>query len=123
MSTYRFCYLFEVHEEQLDEYQRAHDTIPGDVVTAMVNAGVDDFTLFRRGTLVVATGSSEIEPAELFARLDADEANAAWSTRIRSLMPDPLGADGQLRFADEIWRLPTDSRPACTTASRKDTDD
>lgn len=112
MSEHRFCYLFEVNEADLAAYQRAHDTIPEAVPAAMRRAGVTSYSLFRRGTLVVAFGTCSSPVDVVFARLDADPDNAAWSGRIRRMMPDPLEPDGSLRFAAEIWRMPV-GPPVC----------
>lgn len=106
MIEHRFCYVFDVFEDALDLYEAAHNDIPPEIPRAMRSAGVTTFSLFRRGALVVASGTCSEPPDIVFARLDEDPDNVLWSKRIRALMPDPLDEHGRLRFADEIWRLP-----------------
>lgn len=103
----RFCYLFELMDGVEEEYQVAHDEIADEVPAAMRVAGITSYSLFRRGSLVVAVGECVGDVDETFARLDRDPDNRAWSTSIRTLMHDPLERDGSLRFAPEIWRMPT----------------
>lgn len=103
----RFCYVFELLDGIEEEYQRRHDEIADAVPAAMRAAGITSYSLFRRGPLVIAVGECVDELDATFARLDGDPDNRAWSASIRTLMRDPLEPDGSLRFAPEIWRMPT----------------
>lgn len=107
MIEHRFCYLFEVRPESIDEYERAHHDIPPRVPAAMRRAGVREYSLFRREMLVVAVGVSDRPVEEVMRILDGDLDNREWSRRIRTLMPAPLEPDGRLRFAPEVWRMPS----------------
>ena len=102
----RFCYTFELLPGTIERYDREHAEIWPGVVDAMRAAGVIDYSLFRRGHLVIATGSCDRPVAEVFATLDADAVNVQWSTHIRQLMHDPLDEEGNLLLAEEIWHLP-----------------
>ncbi|MFZ5847144.1 MAG: L-rhamnose mutarotase [Actinomycetota bacterium] len=102
----RFCYLFELLDGVEEDYQRAHEEISDAVPAAMREAGITTYSLFRRGSLVIAVGECAGDVEETFARLDRNPDNRAWSASIRTLMHDPLEPDGSLRFAPEIWRLP-----------------
>ncbi|GAA1572382.1 L-rhamnose mutarotase [Leucobacter aridicollis] len=102
----RFCYLFDIIPGSEQRYADEHATLWDGVAEAMRDAGVTEYTLFRRGTLVIATGSCNGPVSETFARLERDPVNAAWSAHIRSLMIDPTDDDGRLLFAAEVWQLP-----------------
>lgn len=102
----RFCYLFDLRPGSIDDYEREHAELWPGVAEVMRGAGITDFTLFRRGLTVIATGATSRPIPETFAVLNADPLNIAWSTHIRQLMIDPTDEHGELRFAPEIWQLP-----------------
>lgn len=102
----RFCYSFELLPGTIDQYEREHAEVWPGVVAAMRRVGVTEFSLFRREHTVTAYGECTDPIDATFAALDADPENARWSRHIRSLMHDPLDANGELLFASEIWRMP-----------------
>ncbi|UTX52654.1 L-rhamnose mutarotase [Leucobacter aridicollis] len=111
----RFCYVFELVPGSEERYDAEHAELWEGVVEAMRDAGVTDFTLFRRGTLVVAVGTCLGSVAETFERLEHDPVNAAWSAHIRTLMLDPTDESGNLLFAPEVWRLPATSQTSISS--------
>lgn len=106
----KFCYTFELLPGVNDEYDRRHAALDPAVIAAMRDAGIDDFRLFRRGSTVIAVGDARRPVADVFADLDANDANQRWSTAIRSLMSSATDENGELLFAEEIWHLPREDR-------------
>jgi cysteine desulfurase/selenocysteine lyase len=112
MTMPRFCYTFELLPDEIELYEREHAAIWPGVTAAMLAAGVRQYSLFRRGPTVIATGECERSVAETFAALDADPLNQRWSAHIRALMHNPLDENGELLFAPEIWRMPAGEAPS-----------
>lgn len=113
----RFCYTFELLPGTIDRYEREHAEIWPGVVDAMRRAGITEYSLFRRDHTVIAWGECTAPIADTFRELDVDPANQRWSAHIRTLMHDPLDADGRLRMSDEIWRMTDPPTRAPTTAT------
>ncbi|MFC4224258.1 L-rhamnose mutarotase [Lysinibacter cavernae] len=107
MTEQRFCYTFEILPDRVEEYEREHHPVWDGVVQAMHAAGITEFSLFRRGTSVIATGSATREIEAVFAELDTDPVNAAWSAHIRQYMSVSVDANGALFMSDECWRMPS----------------
>lgn len=102
----RFCYTFELLPGMVERYEREHAEIWPGVVDAMARAGITEYSLFRRDHSVIAWGECVGPVDGAFRILDSDPANRRWSEHIRALMIDPVDGDGQLRFSEEIWRMP-----------------
>ena len=50
----RACFTFEIYEHMADEYKRRHDEIWPELVELIQDSGLKNYTLFRRGTQVIA---------------------------------------------------------------------
>ena len=50
----RVCFTFEIYEGAEDEYKRRHDEIWPELVELIEESGLKNYTLFRRGTQVIA---------------------------------------------------------------------
>ncbi len=50
----RACFTFEIHPDKADEYKKRHDEIWPELVEEIQKAGLKNYTLFRRGTQVIA---------------------------------------------------------------------
>lgn len=101
----RFCYTFELLPGTIDRYEQEHLEIWPEVVEAMKRVGIIDYSLFRRDHVVIAFGECADPVVDTLRALDDDPDNQRWSGHIRTLMHDPLDADGQLRISHEIWRM------------------
>lgn len=101
----RFCYTFELLPGTIETYEREHAEIWPEVIDAMKDAGIIEYSLFRRDHTVTAYGECRDPIAQTFAALDADTRNAKWSRHIRTLMHDPVDDHGNLLMSPEIWRM------------------
>ena len=101
----RICFTFELHEGTEDEYKRRHDEIWPELVSAIKAAGLSNYSLFRRGTQVVAYAEAEPDAVTAFALLRLSEHNARWSEWFEDLIVNLTDARGQLISFQEVWHL------------------
>lgn len=101
----RFCYTFELASGMEDEYLRRHVAVWPELLAALKQAGFSNYSLFRRGTEVIAYAECEPTIEEALSKLEATEINAQWSTYIRSLMTRSVDANGRLFIAEQFWHL------------------
>ncbi|RFU83897.1 L-rhamnose mutarotase [Streptomyces triticagri] len=100
----RVCFLMELIPGREDEYRRRHDEIWPELVAELTGAGVRNYTLFRRGTTVIAYAECHPDADTAFGQVGATEVNSRWSQWFRDVLvstPD----DGGRTEAEEVWHL------------------
>jgi len=101
----RYCFTFELIEGREDEYKRRHDEIWPELVRALKDAGISNYTLFRRGRHVIAYCECEPDAATAFGRVGATEVNARWAAWFEDVIERLTDAEGNLFAAEEVWHL------------------
>lgn len=101
----RICFLMDVIPGREDEYQRRHDEIWPELVAELQEAGVRNYTLFRRGTTVIAYAECHPDAATAFGRVGAAEVNARWSEWFADVLARHTDENGGLIEASEVWHL------------------
>ena len=101
----RLCYTFDLAPGMEDEYDRRHAEVWPDVVDAIRAAGFSNYSLFRRGTEVIAYAECSPTIESALAPLEQSQANTRWSTYIRSIMTRAVDESGRLFIVDEVWHL------------------
>ena len=101
----RTCFLMEIIPGQEAEYQRRHDEIWPELVTALQDAGVRNYSLFRRGTTVIAYAECHPDATTAFGRVGETEVNARWAEWFTSVLARHTDEDGSLIEASEVWHL------------------
>jgi L-rhamnose mutarotase len=101
----RLCYTFELRAGMEAEYERRHAEIWPELVAAIRDAGFSNYSLFRRGTEVIAYAECEPTIEAAIAKLERTEINGRWSTYIRALMTRAVDDEGRFFTVDEIWHL------------------
>lgn len=101
----RICYTFELAAGMEEEYERRHAEVWPELVAALKEAGFSNYSLFRRGTEVIAYAECEPTVEAALARLAQFEVNARWSAYIRSIMTRSVDEDGRFFTVREIWHL------------------
>ena len=101
----RLCYTFDIAAGLEAEYERRHAEVWPELVTALREAGFSNYSLFRRGTEVIAYTECEPTVQAALAKLEGMEVNARWSAYIRSLMTRSVDVEGRFFTVDEIWHL------------------
>jgi L-rhamnose mutarotase len=101
----RICFGFEIYPGQEAEYKRRHDEIWPELVEAIKASGFSNYSLFRRGTQIVAYVECEPDVATAFGKLSAYEANDRWSKWFEDVIVALTDEDGNLFTIDEVWHL------------------
>jgi L-rhamnose mutarotase len=101
----RLCYTFDLIPGMEDEYERRHADVWPDLLDALRSSGFSNYSLFRRGSEVIAYAECEPTVEEALARLDDHEVNARWSSYIRSVMTRAVDDEGRFFSVQEIWHL------------------
>lgn len=101
----RFCFTFEIYPGTEDEYKRRHDEIWPELVTAIKEGGISNYSLFRRGTTIIAYCECEPDAATAFAKVGESEANTRWSTWFEDVIVSLTDEQGELFTAQEVWHL------------------
>jgi len=87
----RVCFLLQVKKERLADYLRAHEPVWPDMLSAMHEVGIRDYSMFYRddGLLV---GYFEAEnPEESLSRLGETDANRRWQAHMAEFFESGSG--------------------------------
>jgi L-rhamnose mutarotase len=101
----RICFLMEIVPGQEAEYERRHAEIWPELVAALQDAGVRNYTLFRRGTSVIAYAECHPDAATAFGKVGATEVNRRWAQWFTNVLATHTDAEGNLIEATEVWHL------------------
>lgn len=99
----RACFTFEIHSGKEEEYKRRHDEIWPEMVEAIREAGLRNYTLFRRGTQVIGYVECHPDIETAFAKIGASDVNTRWGEWFEDVIVDLTDETGQLRFHHEVW--------------------
>lgn len=101
----RYCFTFELKPGAEAEYKRRHDEIWPEMLAALKESGIHNYTLFRRGLLVIGYAECEPTAKEAFARMGATDVDARWSRWFEDVIARRVEADGAAMVAEEVWHL------------------
>ena len=101
----RICFYFEIFEGMEDEYKKRHDQIWPELVADIKAAGFHNYSLFRRGTLVVGYAECEPDVASAFAAMGSSEANVKWAEWFKEVIVNLTDNQGNLLRMTEVWHL------------------
>jgi L-rhamnose mutarotase len=101
----RVCFTFEIRPGTEAEYKKRHDEIWPELVTAIKDAGFANYSLFRRGTQIVAYAECEPDVATAFAKLAPTEVNARWAKWFEDVIVSLTDENGELYLLEEVWHL------------------
>jgi L-rhamnose mutarotase len=102
----RICFVIRLRPGTEAEYRRRHDVIWPELTDAIRAAGIREYTLFRRGNEVFAFAECERDGKAAFRRLARTAIDAEWSRWLSDLIELETDEQGELRYAEEVWRLP-----------------
>ncbi len=86
----RLCYTFDIAAGQEAEYERRHAEVWPELVAALREAGFSNYSLFRRGTEVIAYTECEPTVEAALAKLDGNGGERALE-RLYPVADDPVG--------------------------------
>jgi L-rhamnose mutarotase len=101
----RYCFTFELKPGQEAEYDRRHQAVWPELVDALKAAGISNYSLFRRGTRVIAYCECEPDAETAFRKVGATEVNRRWSQWFEDVIEALVDAEGNLFAAREVWHL------------------
>lgn len=103
----RLCHAFELTEGSEAEYDHMHAQIWPELASAILDAGYRDYTLFRRGTHVIAVSQCHPDVAACRQRMLQRHQTVVdrWNLAMEPLIASMVDADGQLFEYDLCWHL------------------
>ena len=101
----RILFTFEIKPGTEAEYKRRHDEIWPELVAAIEDAGIQNYTLFRRGLRTFAYGECHPDVETAFGKLGATEVSARWAASFEDVIVALTDAEGNLFRAEEVWHL------------------
>jgi L-rhamnose mutarotase len=101
----RLCFTFEIRPGTEDEYEKRHDEIWPELVAAIKDAGLANYTLFRRGTEIIAYVEAHPDVATAFAKLGPTDVNRRWAEWFSDVIVSLTDEQGNLYAVPEVWHL------------------
>lgn len=101
----RFCFQFRLKPGTEDEYKRRHDEIWPEMIQALHDSGISNYTLFRRDLDVIAYAECEPDAETAFTTMSATEVDKRWSAWFEEILEHRFDEHGQPITADEVWHL------------------
>lgn len=98
----RACFTLTLVPGTEEEYDRRHQHTWPDMIAAIQDAGLRNFTGFRRGTEVVYYVECHPSRDEAFARMDAAEVNARWTAYFDGIIASRNDPSGRMFFLTEM---------------------
>jgi L-rhamnose mutarotase len=101
----RLCFTFEIRPGTEAEYKQRHDEIWPELVDAIKDAGFANYSLFRRGTQIIAYAECHPDVESAFAKLGPSEVSARWSKWFEDVIISLTDEHGNLYRVEEVWHL------------------
>ena len=101
----RYCLLGHVDPDRLDQYREAHRAVWPELLTALRDAGWQNYSLFLRddGTLIGYVEADDLSAAQ--ARVAATEVNARWQAAMGELFASEGPPDEAWEIVPEVFNL------------------
>jgi L-rhamnose mutarotase len=102
----RICFTFQLRPGMEAEYKRRHDEIWPELVAAIKDAGISNYSLFRSDTRIIGYAECEPTAAAAFAAVGATDVSRRWTEWfVPEVIPGLAAEDGTLIQLDEVWHL------------------
>lgn len=99
----RAAFVLRVKPEKIDEYLEAHRNVWPEMLDALRNAGIRNYSIFRRGNEVFGYFESD-DLAAAAAYMEAQDVNARWQDAMAELL-DSRVPDSGPALLEQIFRL------------------
>jgi L-rhamnose mutarotase len=99
----RVCFTFDLKPGQEAEYDRRHKAVWPELTAELTAAGVANYSIFRRGRLVVAYAECEPDAETAFGAVGATEVNGRWNAWFADVIENL--PDGGLATVPLVWHL------------------
>jgi len=101
--TQRSAFVLRVRPEKIDEYVEAHKDVWPEMLAALREAGIRNYTIFRHGNEVFGYfESDDLEAAAAY--MEGQEVNARWQDAMAELLEERVPDAGPATL-EEIFRL------------------
>lgn len=101
--TQRSAFVLHVRPDRIDDYVRAHAEVWPEMLQALTDAGIRNYSIFRHGTDVF--GYFEADDLEQAARqMAAQPVNTRWQDTMAPLLSERV-ADAGPPTLEQIFRL------------------
>lgn len=101
----RVCFTFSIKPGTEQEYKRRHDEIWPEMVQALHDSGIGNYSLFRRGLEVIAYAECEPDARTAFGKMQATEVDARWSKWFEDVIAKRFDDQGEPMTVEEVWHL------------------
>ena len=101
--TQRSAFVLRVRPDKIDEYVEAHSAVWPDMLQALSDAGIRNYSIFRDGNQVFGYFESD-DPGRAAAFLAEQEVCTRWQDAMASLLEERVPDAGPLPL-EEIFRL------------------
>ena len=101
--TQRSAFCLHVRPDKIDEYVEAHRNVCPEMLQALRNAGIRNYSIFRAGHHVFGYFESD-DPDAAARYLEAQEVSTRWQDAMASLLEERVPDAGPPRL-EEIFRL------------------
>ncbi len=101
--TQRSAFVLRVRPDKFDEYVEAHRAVWPEMLDALRNAGIRNYTIFRSGNEVFGYfESDDLEAAGAY--MEAQDVNGRWQDTMAQLLEERVPDAGPPTL-EEIFRL------------------
>ena len=101
--TQRSAFVLHVRPEKIDEYVEAHRNVWPEMLAALHDAGIRNYTIFRNNNEVFGYfESDDLDAAAAF--MEAQEVNARWQDAMAELLDERVPDTGPAAL-EPIFRL------------------
>jgi L-rhamnose mutarotase len=101
--TQRTAFVLRVRPDKLDEYVEAHRNVWPEMLAALRDAGIRNYTIFRHGNEMFGYfESDDLEAAS--AHMAKQEVNTRWQDAMADLLEERVPGAGPAAL-EEIFRL------------------
>jgi L-rhamnose mutarotase len=101
--TQRSAFVLRVRPDKIDEYVEAHRSVWPEMLAALRDAGIRNYTIFRNGNEMFGYFESD-DLIATAAHMGAQEVNARWQDTMAQLLEERVPDAGPPTL-DEIFRL------------------
>lgn len=101
----RFCFILELKPGMELEYDRRHQEVWPELINILKEAGIRNYTLFRRGGQVIGYAECESDVGKAFSKVKETEIDAQWSEWFKDVIGRQFDEEGEPLSVPEVWHL------------------
>ena len=101
----RYCATFRIAPGSEEEFRRRHVDIWPEMVEGLSGVGFVNYSLFRRGTHVIAYGECHPDVKSCFARFSALPVAQRWNDSMSDMVLEIVNEAGDPYRYGEVWHL------------------